>query len=218
MKLRHLLWIPAAGIVSGSTSFVFGDLLPMPVDLYYLIYFVVVLGFFAVYVRTTRLDLAGWMRRRIAWALPLGILGGVALTFGVLARPATPHLSGAELAWAIAYRGVLYGSVDGVLLFAFPWIVVWRALEAEHGPLGVRLKATGLALVAVLFMTTAYHLGYSDFRSSKLVMPNVGSLICGIPTLASANPVASVISHAVMHVSSVVHSPGSELYLPPHRE
>jgi len=217
MNARHLLWIPAAGLLSWATAFLFGDLIALPVDLYYLIYFSIVLAFVAAYVRITGVDLARWVRRRIAWAVPLGILGGVALMAAVLARPATPPLEGAGLVWALAYRGVLYGAVDGILLFAFPWLVAWRALDAEGGTRRMRAAAAAVALGGTLLITTTYHLGYRDFRSQKIVMPNIGSVIGGVPTLVAANPAASVISHAMMHVTSVIHSPDSDLFLPPHR-
>lgn len=215
--LAHLAWIPAGAMVGWLASFTFGDLLTLPVDLYYAIYFAIVIGFFGYYVRRTGLDLRGWVSRRLGWAVGVGVLGGLALMQGVLARPETAHLSGGMLAWAIVYRGLLYGSVDGLLLFAFPWIVVWRAFGAEGGARSLRLRASGVAFAAMLLITTTYHLGYRDFRSSKIVMPNVGSTIGAVPTLVTANPVASVIGHAIMHVTSVVHSPGSDLYLPPHR-
>lgn len=215
--LAHLVWIPAGAMVGWMASFVFGDLLTLPLDLYYLIYFAIVLGFFGYYVRRTELDLRRWILRRLWWAVGMGVLGGLALMQGVLARPETPHLSGGMLAWAVAYRGVIYGAVDGLLLLAFPWIVVWRAVRAEGAAWSRRLRAAGLAFVAMLLITTTYHLGYQDFRSSKIVMPNVGSTIGGLPTLVAANPVASVISHVLMHVTSVLHSPESDLFLPPHR-
>jgi hypothetical protein len=217
LTLAHLAWIPAGALVGWSASFVFGDLLTVPVDLYYAIYFTIVIGFFGYYLLRTGLDVRRWVSRRLAWALGLGAFGGLALMVGVLARPETGHLSGGMLAWAVAYRGVLYGSVDGLLLFAFPWIVVWRAFGAEGGAASVRLRASAVAFAAMILITTTYHLGYADFRSSKIVMPNVGSTIGAVPTLVAANPVASVVSHVVMHVTSVVHSPGSDLFLPPHR-
>jgi hypothetical protein len=216
--LSHLGWIPAGALVGWFAAFVFGDLMTLPVDLYYLTYFGIVLGFVAFYVRRTGLELRSWISRRLGWAVALGILGGVALMQGVLTRPETPAVSGAMLAWAVVYRGVIYGAVDGILLIAFPWIVTWRAFDAEHARWGVRVRASAVALLAILLITTTYHLGYRDFRSSKIMMPNLGSLIGAVPTLVTANPVASAISHVGMHVTSVLHSPDSDLFLPPHRE
>lgn len=136
---------------------------------------------------------------------------------GVLARPETPHLSGAMLWWAVFWRGLVYGGVDGVLLFAFPWIVTWRALGAEGGRWTRKTGAAAVAVVAILFTTTVYHLGYGDFRSAKILQPNIGSALASVPTLVTANPVASPLSHVFLHVAAVLHSPETDLYLPPHR-
>ncbi len=112
---------------------------------------------------------------------------------------------------------MIYGTVDGLLLLAFPWVVAWRALGAERGGMWRKVRAGALAWIAVLVVTTTYHLGYGDFRSRKIVQPNIGSTIGVVPTLLSANPVASPIGHAAMHVAAVIHAPGTDLYLPPHR-
>lgn len=217
-SLSHLLWIPAGAAVGFGASFVFADLIALPVDLYYLIYFAVVLGFLAFYARRTELDVRAWASRRLVWGVLLGIAGGLVLMRGVLARPETAHLSGATLAWALVWRGVAYGSVDGLLLFAFPWIVVWRAFGAEEKGWGPRIGSGAVALASILLITTTYHLGYRDFRSPMIAQPNIGSTIGSVPTLATANPVASPIAHVFLHVTAVVHSPETDLFLPPHRE
>lgn len=214
----HLAWIPAAALLGFGASFVFGDLLSLPVDVYYVIYFGSVAAFLWLYVVRTELDLATWASRRLAWGAVVGVLVGLVLTQGVLARPATPALESDALAWALVWRGLVYGSVDGLLLLAFPWVVVWRALDAETGSWRRKAGAGSLAWLAVLLVTTVYHLGYADFRSEKIAQPAIGSTIGAVPTLVTANPVASPISHVILHVTAVVHVPASELYLPPHRE
>lgn len=214
----HLGWIPAAAAVGFSAAFLFGDVITLPVDLYYLIYFALVLGFFTLYVKRTGLELKEWISPRLGWGVALGVAGGIVLMQGVLARPETAHLDGGMLAWAIVWRGVIYGAVDGLLLFAFPWVVVWRAFEVGEKGWGAKVGAGGVALVSVLLVTTAYHLGYGDFRSRMIVQPNIGSTIGAVPTLVTANPVASPLSHVFLHVTAVVHSPETDLFLPPHRD
>jgi hypothetical protein len=120
--------------------------------------------------------------------------------------------------WAFLWRGVIYGFVDGVLLIALPWIIAWRAFDAEARGVGSKLAASAAAWGAVLLVTTTYHLGYADFRSSKIVQPNIGSTIASLATLASGNPVAAPIAHVFLHVAAVIHTPHTDLFLPPHRE
>ena len=217
MSLRHLIWIPAGGVVSFLASFVFGDLFMIPVDLYYLIYFVSIIGFLVLYAKATGLVLREWTSKRLGWGIILGLLVGVVMVKNVMSRSETEQLTGGMLAWAVIWRGVVYGAVDGMLLFAFPWIVTWRAFGAESAPLRRKLSATIAAWAFTLLVTTVYHLGYSDFRSSKIVQPNIGSAIMAVPTLVAANPVASPIAHVFLHVAAVLHSPYTELFLPPHR-
>jgi hypothetical protein len=206
-----------AGVGFGL-SFVFGDLITMPVDLYYLVYFAGVIGFLVFYVRRTRFPVRTWAGRRILPALVLGVVGGLVLSRGVMMRPPTAPLRGAELAWALLWRGLVYGSVDGLLLVAFPWVVTWRALEAERGRGQRKLAAAVAAWAAVLLVTTAYHLGYADFRSRRVAQPNIGATITALPTLVTANPIAGPISHVFLHVTAVLHAPETDLYLPPHRD
>jgi hypothetical protein len=156
--------------------------------------------------------------RRLLWGIVLGVLGGGVLILGVLAHPKTAKLSGGMLWWALFWRGLVYGTVDGLLLLSFPWVVVWRAFRAEQRGPATRVAAGVVAWLAVLVVTTAYHFGYGDFRSRKIVQPNMGAAIGAMPTLLAANPMASAISHVFLHVSAVLHAPETDLFLPPHRE
>jgi hypothetical protein len=113
---------------------------------------------------------------------------------------------------------LIYGAVDGLLLSVFPWMVTWRAFDVEKKPLRKKVALGLLAWLFILVLTTAYHLGYSDFRSRKIIQPNIGNTIISIPTLVSANPISSPVAHAMMHIAAIIHSPKTELFLPPHRE
>lgn len=218
LGLLHLAWIPAGAAAAVLAPLLAADRASVPVDLYYLLYFVTVLGFLEVYRRRTRLDVLSLVRRRLGWALLLGVGVGLLMVRNVLSRPGTPPLPGELLPLALAWRGLAYGAVDGLILFAFPWVVAWRALGADHGTHRRRVGASLLAWALVLVMTTAYHLGYHDFRWGKILQPNIGSGITAVATLASANPAASPLAHVMLHVAAVLHSPATDLFLPPHRD
>jgi hypothetical protein len=218
MSRAHLVWIPIGAAVGFLASFLFGDLLSLPADLYYLIYFTLIGAFFWLYARTTDLRASEFTARRIWWGVALGVIVGTLMVQNVLSRPETARFSGTFLAWAVFWRGIVYGAVDGLLLFAFPWLVAWRALGGEGRPMAGKVAAGVVAWLGILLITTTYHLGYGDFRSRKLLQPNIGSTIGSIPTLVTANPVASPITHVFVHVAAVLHSPHTDLFLPPHRE
>ena len=205
-------------MVGFGSSFIFGDLLTLPVDLYYLVYFGIIIIFFSIYIRNTKLNIKEWFSKRLVWSVLLGLIFGALMVQTVLSRPETERFTGAYLVWLVFWRGLVYGLIDGLLLSSFPWIVTWRAFDVGKKPLGKKIAFGFLAWLLILVVTTTYHLGYSDFRSGKIIQPNIGNTIISVPTLMSANPVGSPITHAIMHIAAVIHSPRTELFLPPHRE
>ena len=214
----HLIWIALSVLIGFGASFIFGDLLTLPVDLYYLFYFGITVIFFSIYIRKTKLNIKDWVSRRLVWSVLLGLIFGALMIQNVLSRPETERFTGAYLAWSIFWRGLIYGAIDGLLLSSFPWTVTWRAFDVSKKPFGKKIAFGLLAWLLILVVTTAYHLGYSDFRSRKIIQPNIGNTIISVPTLVSANPIGSPITHAIMHITAVIHSPKTELFLPPHRE
>jgi len=215
---KHLRWFIFGAFVGFAISLVFGDLLTLPVDLYYLVYFGAITVFFIIYIRKTRLNPKEWFSRRLIWGIVLGLIFSVVMVQNVLSRPETEKFTGAYLIWSVFWRGLVYGAIDGLLLSVFPWIVTWRAFNVETKPLGKKIAFGLLVWVFILVITSAYHVGYSDFRSKKVVQANIGNTIISVPTLLSANPLGSPITHAAMHIAAVLHSPKTELFLPPHSE
>jgi len=61
----HLIWIILGALVGFGSSFIFGDLLTLPVDLYYLIYFGIIITFFSIYIRKTHLNPKEWFFKEI---------------------------------------------------------------------------------------------------------------------------------------------------------
>jgi hypothetical protein len=214
----HLKWIAIGALVGFGASFIFGDLLPLPVDLYYLIYFGVIITFLSFYARKKKFNIKELVSKRLVWGVLLGLIFGGLMVQKVLSMPETEKFTGAYLAWLLFWRGLVYGVIDGLLLSSFPWIVTWRAFDVGKKPLGKKVAFGFLAWLFILVVTTAYHLGYSDFRSSKIIQPNIGNTIISLPTLLTANPIGSPITHAIMHITAVIHSPQTDLFLPPHRE
>jgi hypothetical protein len=214
----HLKWTASGALVGFGSSFIFGDLLTLPVDLYYLIYIGIIVIFFSAYIRKTNFNIKEWVSRRFVWSVLLGLIFGALMMQNVLSRPETDKFTGAYLAWLIFWRGMVYGVIDGLLLSSFPWIVTWRAFDVSKKSLGKKIAFGFLAWLFILVVTTAYHLGYADFRSRKIIQPNIGNTLISVPTLVTANPIGSPITHAIMHIAAVIHSPKSDLFLPPHRE
>jgi hypothetical protein len=216
---RHVAWLAGGIVMSFLVPFVLADQLGLQRDLYYGIYIAAVAGLFVGWSHDTGQSLREMCARRWRWATGLGVIFAGLGAFIVLgAEDATPHPGGIEFVAAIGWRGVLYGVADGVLLSAFPVLVVFAALsDSELRRRGGGLVAVGaLAMAASLFITATYHLGYGDFRSSKLRQPVTGDLVWSVPTLATLNPIGAPIAHAGMHIVAVTHSYDTDLFLPPH--
>lgn len=216
---RHGSWFVVGLVLAFALPFFLTDLLHLPRDLYYGLYAVAVVGFFVSWARSTGQRLSRMMRRKVALATGLGLLfGGVLALLVVRTEPATAGPHGLELAAAVLWRGIVYGAADGLLLSAFPILVVVAATRGSR----VRRRYRGrvligaVALLASLLMTTVYHLGYADFRSAKLAKPVTGDLIWSVPTLITLNPVGAPIAHAGLHVAAVLHAYDTDTYLPPH--
>lgn len=215
---RHVIWLAGAYVLSFAVPFVLADQLELQRDVYYGIYAALVAALCAAWIRDTGQSLAEMVRRR--WRLAVA-LGGVAAIVSVAivlgTEDPTPRPGGVELAGALLWRGLVYGAADGVLLTAFPIMVVLAAAAStprERRP--GRVAVGAVALAASLLMTATYHLGYRDFRSDKVRRPVAGDLVWSAPVLATLNPVGAPIAHVGLHVAAVAHSYDTDLFLPPH--
>ena len=216
---EQLPWL-VGGMAGGFlVPFVLADRLNLPNDLYYGFYGVLVIGFLAAWVRVTRQPWQAMVHRHWKLAIVLGIVCGAVLAFIVLKQDATTRPSGAGLFAAVLWRGVFYGAIDGLLLSSFPILATFAAFKGSRleGRRHGRIAIGVVALAASLVMTAVYHVGYSDFRSSKLRSPVAGDTMWSLPTLLTLNPIGAPIAHATMHTTAVLHSYHTDLFLPPHR-
>lgn len=215
----HWAWLGAGFVLAFAVPFVLADLLEINRDVYYGLYAASVLGLFWLWSRATGYDLRAAVRHHWVAALLLGLVVAATLAIMVVrTEDATSRPDGLELVGAIAWRGILYGATDGLLLSAFPILVVFAALAGSR----LDSRRTGklvtgvLALAASIAMTAIYHLGYSDFRSDKVTKPLTGDVVWSVPTLVTLNPIGAPIAHIGLHTSAVLHSSETDTYLPPH--
>lgn len=215
----HWAWLAGGFVLAFALPYLLADVLGINRDLFYGLHALAVVGLFAAWSRATGYDFHEAIRRRWLAALLLGLAAAGVLTAIVLrAEDATPRPDGLELAAALAWRGILYGVTDGLLLSAFPILVVFAAFAGTR--LNRRFSAKVVigivALAASLAMTAVYHAGYSDFRSEKMRKPLTGDVIWSVPTLVTLNPIGAPIAHAGLHTSAVLHSYDTDTFLPPH--
>jgi hypothetical protein len=200
-----MLWLGAASLLFFLVPWIGTDRLGLQPDLYYLIYFTVAVVFFAAFVTTHATALRPLWTEHLWQSLLIGTLVGAGLAAGIFAQAATPHEGGWRYGFEIAWRGVVYGSVDALTLFVFPAAVAYLVMRGDRR--GLRRKAgfAGLALALSILVTTTYHLGYSEYRGELLRYPEIGAIAANVPTALTGNPLGAVATHVTMHVSSVVH-------------
>ncbi len=187
----HWTWLAIGFVVAFGTPFLLTDVLDLNRDVFYGMYALAVAGLFTGWVRSTGYDLAAAVRRRWLLAIGLGtVCGGLLAMMVVRTEAATARPDGIKLVGALAWRGVLYGVTDGLLLSAFPILAVFAAfsgrtlMKRRRGKIAVG----AIALIASLALTAVYHAGYSDFRSSKLTKPITGDAIWSAADVADAEP------------------------------
>lgn len=223
LRLRvspHWAWLAGALVLAFALPYLLADVLELNRDLFYGVYAVAVVALFVGWARSTGYHLVYALERRWTWAVGLGLAAAAVLALVVVRTDdATPRPDGLELVGAVAWRGVVYGLADGLLLSVFPILAVFAAMAGTR--LNQRLRGRvvigAIALLASLAMTAVYHAGYSDFRSEKIQKPLTGDVVWSIPTLVTLNPVGAPIAHVGLHTSAVLHSYETDTFLPPHR-
>ena len=216
---RQWAWLAGGTALSFLVPFVLADQLNVQKDVYYGLYGLAVVGLFTAWVKDTGQSVREVCARRWRLALSLGLIfAGLSVLIVLVSVDGSARPGGLEFVGAVAWRGVLYGAVDGLLLSAFPILVVFAAFAGSQlrNRRGGILAVGTVAMLASIMITATYHLGYSDFRSAKLRKPMTGDLVWSVPTLLTLNPVGAPVAHAGLHVAAVAHSYDTDLFLPPH--
>jgi hypothetical protein len=216
---RHLTWLLGGMAVAFLVPFLIADRLGLQRDVYLVVYVASVVGLFLGWARDTDQSLREMFTRHWQLAVGLGIVfAGIGAVIATGAEGSSPHPGGIEFIGALLWRGIVYGAADGLLLSAFPILLVFAALNGSRlrRRIGGLAAVGAIAIVASLAMTAVYHAGYSDFRSSKLRKPVTGDLVWSVPTLATLNPVGAPVAHVGVHVAAVVDDYNTDLFLPPH--
>jgi hypothetical protein len=216
---RHLAWLLGAMAVAFLVPFVVADLLGLQRDIYLIVYVAAVVGLFLAWTLDTGQSLHRMFARRWRLAIGLGVaFAGIGAAIAIRAEDASGHPGGIEFIGVLLWRGIVYGAADGLLLSAFPILLVFAALKNSRlrRRVGGLIAVGAMAMVASLAMTAVYHAGYSDFRGSKLGKPITGDLVWSVPTLTTLNPIGAPIAHVGVHITAIVHNYDTDLFLPPH--
>jgi hypothetical protein len=210
-------WFIVVSAIAFLVPFVFSSGLELQHDWYYLIYFAVTVATLGAYVRLTQADIRGLFTRNWKLSAVIGAASAAFVVWSVLGRiDSTPHPNGFYFAFEIVWRGLFYGTVDALLLSAFPGLVAWQAMGRDISGIGRRVSFGVLTLALVMTITAVYHLGFKDLRNSEGIRnPEIGNTVISLPVIVSANPIGSIAAHTSMHLAAVTHSYESKDRLPP---
>jgi hypothetical protein len=214
----HFAWFTGGAAFGFAVPFLFTSVLDINHDVYYGLYFAVVAAFLAGYVRSTKLNLALFFTRAWVWSLALAVPTTAFVVARVLSQDATQGPGGLYSVFEVGWRGIAYGTVDALLLTAFPGAVALALLGGRLGGIRRHTEFAALALVLTAIITATYHLGYEQFRDDGVSAPETGNLIISLPMAITGNPLGSIVTHASMHTVADVHAYETDTFLPPQTE
>ena len=214
----YLVWIAAAGLLSFLISAIFSARLHLPRNTFLIPYIGFSFLFFFAYVKWSGLSIVSLLQRNWIWGIVGALILSVITIRQVLSQPASPRAQGIQLAFELFWPGFLYGLTDGLLLSVFPVVATWQAFSqfAWTSNWPGKVLVSIFAILASMFVTTAYHAGYIEFRGKGLIIANIGNSIMTLGCLLAANPLAAMICHPAMHMAAVMHGPAKVVQLPPH--
>jgi hypothetical protein len=215
-----VLWVLAASLLGFGISLVFSSWLRLSRRVFLIPYIVLTSVFLFWFFRAIEVDLVALLAENWIWGVIAGVIVGAFLVNNVRSQPASRQSTGGELALDVAWLGLAYGIIDAMFLNVMPVLAVWAAFshvgwaDSWLGKIGVGI----LALLASLWVTLTYHVGYSEFRNRSVGLVLVGNTLITLAYLLSTNPLGAILSHTAMHVAAAIQGPETTIQLPPHRE
>jgi hypothetical protein len=213
-----ILWLIAASLMGFGLSAIFSGWLKLPRRLFLIPYIALsslVLFFFLS--KNPVVNNEFWFHNWY-WGLLASILAGAFLVKNVLSQPSSQKGKGAQLIVDLGWFGLAYGIIDGLFLNVMPVIAVWNMYSASclseniSGQILIGISA----LLASLVITLFYHIGYYEFRNKSMLLVLLGNTIITLTFIISGNPLASILTHTIMHVAAVFRGPETTIQLPPH--
>ena len=214
----YLGWVAAAALLAFAVSLLFAGVLRLPRNVYLIPYIAFSSLFLYSFAKWSGLAIGDLIRHHWVWGLAGALLLAAFTIKNILSQPASPRSEGFSLAFDLFWSGVMYGLIDALLLSVLPVLATWQAFTLLNWTANWpgKILVGALAILASLFVTVAYHLGYPEYRGTGLFGPSIGNTAMTLGYLLTNNPLAAILSHISMHIAGVLHGPASVVQLPPH--
>lgn len=213
-----ILWILYASILGFAVAAIFAGLLKLQRNIYLLLYIPLVAALFALFIISNKLNITEMIVHNWYWGLIGAMLAGAFVIKNVFSQPSSKRSNGLGLITDIVWPGLTYGLVDALLLSILPILAIQLALtdtawtQNWYGKIGFGT----IGLLASFLVTTAYHLGYPEFRGKKVIWPNIGNGVLSLAFILTMNPLAAILPHMAMHVAAMIHGKDTTGQVPPH--
>jgi hypothetical protein len=213
-----MIWILYASVLGFAVAAIFAGILKFPRNIYLLIYIPLVAALFALFIISNKLNITELLRHNWYWGLIGALVAGAFVIKNVYSQPSSERITGLELLLDIVWPGLIYGLIDALLLSVLPILSIKLALtnsiwtENWYGKVAFGV----IGLLASFLVTTAYHLGYPEFRGKKVIWPNVGNGVLSLAFILTMNPLAAILPHMAMHVAAMIHGKDTTGQVPPH--
>lgn len=212
--MSQLFWILGAAALGFSVSAIFSGWLQLPRSVFLIFYSVFTAIFLFAFFKYNNLDFIDIVERNWPWGLIIGVLLSVFLVKNIYSQPASPGAEGLGFVLDMIWLGIVYGLIDALLLSVLPALAVWN-MDFNSGVAG-KISCGILIMIASLFVTSAYHLGFKEYRGRNLISPTIGNGMMTLGYVISGNPLSATLSHMAMHIAGVARGPESVKQLPPH--
>jgi hypothetical protein len=196
-------------------TWVVTDLLHVHRSAYVGILAVVVCVIVAWYVTASGTSLGDLVVTNAACGVLAGVLVAAVVTPLVRRLPGSEPPTGLGRARAFAWEDVVYGAAEGLLLAAYPVLMIGQATSIAGWTVTTSgsVAAGTLAILGSLVVILVHHLGYEEFRTRTSRPKLAGALLtCGLQAVAfliTANVLAPVVAHIVLHTELTMH--GTEM-------
>jgi hypothetical protein len=214
----NIIWILIASTLGFSIAAIFAGLLKLHRNIYLIIYIPLILALFIWFVIAMNISVADLFLNNWSWGLIGAVIAGAFVIKNVYSQPSSEKSKGIALIIDIIWPGLIYGLTDALLLSVLPILSInlifsgSSASEVWYGKIGIGI----LALLASFLVTTAYHLGYPEFRGKQVIRPNIGNGVLSLAYILTLNPLAAILPHMAMHVAAMIHGKDTTGQVPPH--
>ena len=213
-----ILWLIGASLIGFGMSAIFSGWLKLSRRLFLIPYIAISgLVLFLFLYNNPIVNIEFWLHNWY-WGLVASIIAGAFLVKNVISQPYSQTVKGLPFYVDMIWFGFAYGIIDGLLLNVMPVVAVLNIFSENNflGNIPGQILIGVFALLASLFVTLFYHLGYPEFRNRSVLFVLLGNTIITLTFILSGNPLAAVLTHTIMHVAAVFRGPETTIQLPPH--